>query len=163
MRLAIVALVALLASCSEPTIDAQQVASDELKLVGVASVIDGDTIEIHGRRIRLSGFDAPESGSKCGTANVYQRASLALSDYIGTRTVSCGLTGAKTHEREVGICTVAGKDIGEVMVEAGWARDWPRYSKGAYADEEATARSAKRGIWGLSCPTDLWGNRNYAP
>ena len=34
-------------------------------LTGVASVIDGDTIEIHGIRIRLHGIDAPESGQLC--------------------------------------------------------------------------------------------------
>ena len=34
-------------------------------LIGQASVIDGDTLEIHGTRIRLWGIDAPESTQLC--------------------------------------------------------------------------------------------------
>ncbi|MGY0573571.1 thermonuclease family protein [Bradyrhizobium sp. RDM12] len=34
-------------------------------LVGRASIIDGDTLEIHGTRIRLWGIDAPESSQLC--------------------------------------------------------------------------------------------------
>ena len=34
---------------------------------GRATVIDGDTIEIHGTRIRLNGIDAPESSQLCWT------------------------------------------------------------------------------------------------
>ena len=34
-------------------------------LTGLASVIDGDTIEIHGMRVRLWGIDAPESTQLC--------------------------------------------------------------------------------------------------
>ena len=34
-------------------------------VAGTASVIDGDTIEVHGQRIRLHGIDAPESRHLC--------------------------------------------------------------------------------------------------
>ena len=33
--------------------------------VGQASVVDGDTLEIHGIRIRLWGIDSPESSQLC--------------------------------------------------------------------------------------------------
>ena len=130
------------------------------QIAGVASVVDGDTIDIHGERIRLSGFDAPERGRRCGTVNVYQKASNYLGDAIGRRTVTCNVTGTNGN-RLVATCYVGGTDLGNVMVASGWARDWPRYSHRAYADEEANARRSKAGIWGLSCPDDLWGNRNY--
>jgi endonuclease YncB( thermonuclease family) len=56
-------------------------------LVGRASVIDGDTIEIHGQRIRLHGIDAPESRQLCEkNGQEYrcgQQASLALADMVG--------------------------------------------------------------------------------
>ncbi len=34
-------------------------------VAGVASVIDGDSVEVHGQRIRLHGIDAPESRQLC--------------------------------------------------------------------------------------------------
>ncbi len=34
---------------------------------GPATVIDGDTIEVHGTRINLYGIDAPETAQSCQT------------------------------------------------------------------------------------------------
>ena len=130
------------------------------RIEGVASVIDGDTIEIHGQRLRLSGFDSPESGKRCGGTNVYQQAAIYLSDRIGRKTVTCAVTG-KSYDRAVAICSVDGTDLGTIMVSAGWARDWPKYSHGTYAGAEADARASRQGIWNLECPEDLWGDRSY--
>lgn len=55
-------------------------------LQGQASVIDGDTIEIHGQRIRLHAVDAPESVQHClsGSNQKWrcgQQAANALADF----------------------------------------------------------------------------------
>ncbi|TIW00755.1 MAG: thermonuclease family protein, partial [Mesorhizobium sp.] len=41
-------------------------------IAGVASVIDGDTIEVHGQRIRFNGIDAPESKQYCDDAKGFE-------------------------------------------------------------------------------------------
>ena len=63
-------------------------------LVGQANIIDGDTLEIHGTRIRLWGIDAPESSQLCRGAdsNLYRCGANAANDldtFIARRPVSC--------------------------------------------------------------------------
>jgi endonuclease YncB( thermonuclease family) len=70
-------------------------------------------------------------------------------------------TGARNRDRIVATRSVGEVYVGDYMVSQGWGRDWPRYSNRKYADEEATARSAKRGLWEMSCPADLWSGRDY--
>ena len=154
----------LLAACGQTNaepVPATSPSARSAQIIGAASVVDGDTIEIHGKRIRLSGFDAPERGKRCGATNVYQKAALYLSDQIGTKTVTCITAGEDRYDRAIATCSVNGTDLGDIMVGAGWARDWSKYSYGMYADEEADARQSSKGIWGQACPDDLWGSRNY--
>jgi endonuclease YncB( thermonuclease family) len=124
-------------------------------LIGQASVIDGDTIEIHGTRIRIFGIDAPESDQLChdGRSNRYrcgQKASNMLFDFIDRRPVECIEVDRDRYKRAVSVCSVGGTDIADWLVRNGLALDWPQYSKGGYADAQAEAKRGRRGMWGGS-------------
>ncbi len=126
-------------------------AAEPRRIVGVASVIDADTIEIHGERIRLFGIDAPESRQECrrtdGTRwRCGQQAALALQDHIQRRTVACVQDDIDRYRRSVCHCEVSGEDIGRWLVSHGWAVAYVRYSNRYIADENA-ARAAHIGIW----------------
>ena len=142
----------------------QAAASD---LTGRASVIDGDTIEIHGQRIRLFGIDAPESRQTCEadgqTWRCGQQAALGLAEFIGQRTVTCGQRGVDRYGRIVAVCRAGLDDLGAWAVHNGWALAYRRYST-AYAAPEASARFAKRGIWrgAFTAPWD-WRRGDRAP
>ena len=59
------AVAALACSREQPPASATEALRRDAEIIGVASVIDGDTLEIHDRRIRLDGIDAPESAQLC--------------------------------------------------------------------------------------------------
>ena len=105
---------------------------------GVVTFIrDGDTIEVEGVPIRLTGLAAPESYESGGSA-----ATTAMREIVseaGGR-LRCELTGETSHDRQVGICyTPDGDDIAALTVARGVARDCPRYSGGAYRQFETDA------------------------
>lgn len=121
-------------------------------LTGRASIIDGDTIEIHGKRIRLWGIDAPEHDQLCrGDDSLPYRcgakAANALDQFIGPRTVACVPVDTDRYGRTVATCSVAGVDLAKWLVGHGHALDWPRYSKGKYEQEQREAEKAEIGIW----------------
>jgi len=120
------------------------------QIAGIASVIDGDTIEIHGTRIRLFGIDAPESRQSCSKADMLwrcgQRAALALSDFVGRTPLVCDAFGHDRYRRVIARCFRNGLDINRWMVANGWAVAYRRYSRDYVADEDG-ARADRLGIW----------------
>ena len=119
-------------------------------VAGVVSVIDGDTLEIHGQRIRLHGIDAPESRQLCRLDGkpwqCGKDAANALADKIARRPVTCDDLGRDRYKRIIARCTVAGEDLEKWMVLQGLALAYRRYSLD-YVDDEADAQTARRGIW----------------
>ena len=121
---------------------------------GPARVIDGDTIDIAGTRIRLEGIDAPEAGQTCETARGESwecgtQATRAMVDLTQGRTVLCRAQGLDKYGRLLATCFVdapASMDINAEMVRRGYAWAFVRYSR-VYVAQEAAARSEGAGIW----------------
>jgi endonuclease YncB( thermonuclease family) len=119
-------------------------------IVGVASVIDGDTIEIHGQRIRLHGIDTPESNQLCERGGKSYRcgqvAALALSDRIGRRTVTCKGRGEDRYGRVIAVCFEGGEDLNGWLVRQGLGVAYRKYSID-YVPQEDAARREQLGLW----------------
>ncbi len=119
-------------------------------VAGTASVIDGDTIEVHGQRIRFHGIDAPENRQLCFIDGKRWQcgkdAANALADKIARRPVTCEDLGRDRYKRIVARCIVAGEDMGAWMVANGLALAYRRYSLD-YVDKEVAAQATQRGIW----------------
>jgi endonuclease YncB( thermonuclease family) len=115
LRLPAAALVLMLASSA---------ASAET-IAGRASVIDGDTLDIHGARIRILDIDAPESRQPCTRPDGVewrcgQQAALALADWIGARPVICESAKLDRYKRRLARCSVGGMDLAEWLAGSGW-------------------------------------------
>jgi endonuclease YncB( thermonuclease family) len=120
-------------------------------LVGQASIVDGDSIRLGGRSIRLDGIDAPEWDQTCRDAGgrtwrCGRAAKWALRDRAHGQTVSCQPRARDRYGRTVAVCALAdGGDLNAWMVRQGWAI--ASGFAGMYAAEQAEAKAAKRGIW----------------
>lgn len=128
-------------------------AANDVEITGQASVIDGDTVEIAGTRIRLHAIDAPESRQTCERDShawrCGQQSALALADYVGRHVITCETRGTDRYKRVLAVCYRGGQqriDLNGWMVEQGWALAYRQYSRD-YVDEEKKAQAARRGLW----------------
>lgn len=119
---------------------------------GTARVIDGDTIDISGTRIRLEGIDAPELAQVCarrfflGSWKCGVAAARALGRLVEGSEVACESRGNDKYGRMIGVCHADGADISARMVRDGHAWAFVKYSA-SYVEVEREARAARRGIF----------------
>ena len=118
---------------------------------GRAAVIDGDTLDIRGVRIRLHGIDAPEGGQVCARSNgaawqCGEASARALERYLGSAVVRCQPNGQDRFKRTLATCFKGTEDLNSWMVANGWAVAFRRYSM-TYVPAEERAQKARLGLW----------------
>nr|WP_127105636.1 thermonuclease family protein [Pararhodobacter zhoushanensis] len=125
-------------------------AADRLSIEGAARVIDGDTLEVAGTRVRLFGIDAPERSQTCagpqGDWDCGRWSGEELTRWIGGRTVRCDGVEWDRYERLVARCDAGQGDLGAAMVQGGAAIAYRAYARD-YIYPERAARYRRRGVW----------------
>jgi len=120
-------------------------------VTGKPRVIDGDTVEIAGERIRLNGIDTPEANQSCldDTGKRWRcgrEATLALRAIVGDQVVTCKGEERDRYKRLIAVCFVKTKDLNAEMVRLGWALAYRKYSTD-YVAEEDEAKAMRVGLW----------------
>lgn len=113
-------------------------------------VVDGDTLQCGPERVRLFGVDAPELAHRGRPAEAWAVAARQRLEALTAGRVACreADNGRDRYGRLVAICSgPRTPDLGAALVREGLARDFPRYSRGAYATHEAQARRDRLGLW----------------
>lgn len=115
----------------------------------VVRVVDGDTLDLEKRRVRLAGIDAPEYPKGC----LGVRAKERLEELVLGRKVEVEEISKDNFGRSVGFVFVGGELVNRILVEEGLARvrgEDLKYSA-LLREREREAKKAKRGIWSSLC------------
>jgi endonuclease YncB( thermonuclease family) len=115
----------------------------------VVRVSDGDTLWVRplagGRatKLRIDGIDAPELCQRGG-----RESRRALQHLVLQHTVRVDVAARDNYGRGIARVELAGQDVGERLVRDGHAwNDRFRFHVGPYAEQEAQARAARRGVF----------------
>lgn len=92
-------------------------------------VIDGDTIDFNGQRIRMVDYDAPEiSEPKCASeAALGERAKMRLLDLLNSGSVEIRRIGSRDedrYQRKLRLVLVNGRSVGDTLIAEGLAWPW---------------------------------------
>ncbi len=129
------------------------------KISGFAKVVDGDTIKINSKKIRLYGIDAPEKKQKCKKTYLTISFMSFTKDYmcgevstqklikkINKQKLNCNILDVDRYKRLIGECFKRNINLNSWMVSNGYAVAYRKYSK-KYVSDEINAKNNKLGIW----------------
>ena len=129
------------------------------KISGFAKVVDGDTIKINSKKIRLYGIDAPEKKQKCKKTYLTISFMSFTKDYmcgevstqklikkINKQKLNCNILDVDRYKRLIGECFKRNINLNSWMVSNGYAVAYRKYSK-KYVSDEINAKNNKLGLW----------------
>ena len=119
---------------------------------GRATVVDGGTVEIYGRNVRIYGIDAPERGAPgFGRATAFMRDAAEKGPFI------CGVVDKDRDDVAVAVCRLEvdflSEDVAESLLAEGLAKTDPGSLPlrprliAWYQEVEAEAKAQCRGLW----------------
>ena len=92
-------------------------------------VVDGDTIWFQGVNLRLESFDTPEPHTAIcgGSAEIAlaRRASARLLELLNSNPFTVQTGGTDRYGRVLATIRIAGRDVGDILIDEGLARRWP--------------------------------------
>lgn len=129
-----------------PGAEAKKKKKEMTVLTGIVQkCYDGDTCRVLVQnkiaKIRFAGIDTPELRQQHG-----KEAQQFTEGQLKGKTVDLKCDGASWDRIT---CTVylEGRNFNQVIVQKGWAYDSTQFSKGAYKQDELTAKAQRLGVW----------------
>jgi endonuclease YncB( thermonuclease family) len=120
------------------------------------AVVDGGTLRLRDRVVRLRGVEPPSrdtvcearggAGEDCGGA-----ATNALAALVRDTPVACRITGADDLGRPFAVCRAGGDELNRAVIAAGWGR--ADRGEPALKQAEDAARAGRRGAWATAGDT----------
>lgn len=119
-------------------------------MIGTATAVDGDSLDMGSERIRLHAIDAVEAAQTCKRDgqewNCGAEAKAFLAELVAGQSVVCQQVDRDPYGRMVAVCKAGSRDLGKMMVDAGYAMALPQFGP-AYIGAEENARTRAAGIW----------------
>jgi endonuclease YncB( thermonuclease family) len=118
---------------------------------GVANVINGDTINLGNRYVKLYGVVAPISNQTCADSRgrsyaCGQESARWLKRWISGQEIECRVLHQDSRGNIVGVCMIGQYDIAAALVNAGWAVANTKTTN-IYVPYQQQAQENLRGLW----------------